>query len=177
MNFLLNFYVTWGNVFEIIACDFWFAMTDGTFICRDAIPCLPEERFSMDHWMLNVTIQSCNGFVHLYMIVGKINRWTKRSWLGHSSIHSAACDVSTFSVPLHGDTRATVSVSGSAARCRSLLFIGKTVNMQGQSFCSLSHTPFPQIPAEPLPSCCTFLPSFCFWFLMSVYLKLCCFRP
>lgn len=27
----------------------------------------PQESFSMDHWMLNVTIQSCNGFVHLYI--------------------------------------------------------------------------------------------------------------
>lgn len=68
-------------------------MTDGTFICRDAIPCLPEERLIDGPLNAHVTIQSCKRFCSFVHDCGQnkpLNQ-KKRSWLGHTSIHSAAC--------------------------------------------------------------------------------------
>lgn len=64
---------------------FWFAMKLlEWYVCGDVgvrtVQCLQEECYGPMNAQC-VTIQSCKGFVYLYMIMGKINHWSKWSSL------------------------------------------------------------------------------------------------
>lgn len=88
----------------------------------------------------HVTIQSCKGFVHLYMIVGKINRWTK-TILVRPHLHSLSC---------------LCSPSFFLFLCMALSteLELKKKELWGSDRTRQSDTPFPQVLAPPLPGFC-----------------------
>lgn len=81
------------HVTPLICNDWWYVHMQRPFHASAREEASP---WTTECWMW--PCKAVKGFVHLYitMIVGKINRWTKKRHLVRPHLHSLSCDVSTW---------------------------------------------------------------------------------